>query len=167
MKECAMKLPQRKWRVLVADDLAEYCVMLACAIRQTKSLHVIHTVTTGQQAINYFIGRGSYAERDIFPLPRVLITELDMPCADGRNLLVRLGTECFPAPIVVILTSSPLAGAREEARQLGADAFFVKPDRFQDLIGVAGEIEKLALRRLGVKRDPGSRRQGGGDEESR
>jgi CheY-like chemotaxis protein len=162
-----MKLLPRKWRVLVADDFAEHCIMLACAIRQTKLLQVVHTVSTGQQAINYFIGRGPYAEREIFPLPRVLVTEMDMPCADGRKLLTRLSTECFPRPIVVILTSSPLSGARQEAQQLGADAFFVKPAQFKDLVGVAKEIEQLAIRTFSAKKDPGGRRQGGGDGESR
>ncbi|MDB6110450.1 MAG: putative response regulator, CheY [Pedosphaera sp.] len=144
-----MKPLPRRWRVLVADDFAEHCIMLACAIRQTDCLQVVHTVSTGQQAINYFIGKGPYAERETFPLPRVLITELDMPCADGRKLLVRLGNECFPRPIVVVLTASPLPEARQEARQLGADAFFVKPDRFRDLVVVVREIEQLAVRTFG------------------
>ena len=136
----------RKFRVLVADDFAEHCIMLACAMRQTKTLQVVHTVTTNTEAIRYLIGKGCYADRARFPFPEVLVTELGMPCLEAVKLLTAMGTKGFRVPLRIVLTGSPLPEHRQEAERLGADGYFTKPERFRGLVGIVQEIERLMLR---------------------
>lgn len=136
---------RRKCRVVVADDFAEHSIMLACAMRQTKNLQVVHTFTNNTTVMRYFLGRGRYADRAKFPFPEVLVTELGLPCLETLGLLAALGTEGFQLPLRIVLTGSPLPEHREEAERLGADAFFRKPERFHGLVAIAKEIEKMVL----------------------
>ncbi len=144
---------EHKYRVMVADDFAEHGILLACAMRQTRALRVIHTATTGREAICYLIGQGRYADREKFPLPEVLVTELGMPCLEVLSLLAELRFENFRLPLRIVLTGSPVSEHRQEARRLGADGYFTKPERFQGLVKIAREIEKLVLGQRGEKRE--------------
>ena len=144
---------KRKYRVMVADDFAEHGIMLACAMRQTRALQVIHMVTTSREAIRYLIGKGCYADREKFPLPEVLVTELGMPCLEVLSLLAELRFENFRLPLRIVLTGSPISKHREEAKRLGADGYFTKPERFKGLVRIAREIEKLVLGKRGEERE--------------
>lgn len=137
---------QRKYRVVVADDFAEHSIMLACAIRTTQSLQVAHIVTTNSRAIQYLLGRGRFADRNKFPFPDVLITELGPPCLEMLKLLAVMDAEGFQPPLRVVLTGSPQAEHRREAERLGADAYFRKPQHFRGLVSIAREIERMVLR---------------------
>lgn len=136
---------RRKYRVVVADDFAENSIMLACAMRQTKALQVSHTFSNNGTVIKYLLGRGRFADREKFPFPDVLVTELGVPCLEMLSLLGAMNTEGFQSPLRVVLTDAPLAEHRREAERLGADAFFKKPDRFSGLVAIAREIEKMVL----------------------
>lgn len=138
------RLP-RKYRVVVADDFAEHSIMLACAMRQTRALKVVHTFTSNTSVMQYLLGRGRYADREKFPFPEVLVTELGMPCMETLKLLDAMGTEGFQTPLRVVLTGSPMPEHREEAERLGADAFFRKPERFHGLVKIARDIEQMML----------------------
>ena len=133
----------RKYKVLVADDLAENCIMLACAMRQTKFLQTIHTVNTGREAMRYFLGQRQYADRLRFPFPDVLITDLGMPCLETLRLLSAMGTEGFKVPLRIVLTDSAMREHRREAARLGADACFIRPRGFYGLVNIAQEIERM------------------------
>lgn len=135
----------RRHSVVVADDFAEHSIMLACAMRQTRSLQVVHTFSSDISAMQYLLGRGRYADRDKFPFPEVLITELGLPCLEMLKLLDAMGTEGFQTPLRIVLTGSPVPGHKEEAERLGADAFFRKPERFHGLVKIAHEIEQMLL----------------------
>lgn len=135
----------RKYRVVVADDFAEHSIMLACAMRQTKALQVSHTFTNNTTVMKYLLGRGCYADREKFPFPDVLVTELGVPCLEILSLLAAMGTEGFQVPLKIVLTDAPLPEHRREAERLGADAFFRKPERFQGLIKIAREIERIVF----------------------
>ncbi|MDB6018532.1 MAG: response regulator [Pedosphaera sp.] len=139
------RLP-RKYQALVVDDFAEHCILLACAMRQTQWLQAVHSVTTGREAINYLVGNGGYADRQRFPFPDVVVTELDMPSLESQKLLLGLGVGLSYLPLLVVLTGSPCPKDRQAARRAGADAYFTKPERFCDLVVIAQTIEQLTLR---------------------
>jgi two-component system response regulator len=136
---------QRKYRVIVADDFPEHSIMLACAMRHTRSLQVVHTLTSNGAVLKYLLGQGQYADREKFPFPEVLVTELGLPCLETLSLLSEMGTEGFQTPLRVVLTGSPMREHRREAERLGADAFFRKPERYQGLVRISRRIEELVL----------------------
>jgi CheY-like chemotaxis protein len=136
---------KKKYRVVVADDFAEQAIMLACAMRQTKALQLSHTFTNNAAVTQYLLGHGRYADREKFPFPEVLITELGPPCLEILTLLAAMDTEGFQLPLRIVLTDSPLPEHQREAERLGADAFFRKPERFQGLVTIVREIERMVM----------------------
>jgi DNA-binding response OmpR family regulator len=64
-----------------------------------------------------------------------VITDMHMPGSDGAQLIAEARKEWPTLPIIVITGSMSFAGVEinEVARQLGADALFVKPFRAREL----------------------------------
>lgn len=89
----------------------------------------------------YLKGEGRYADRQAYPFPRVLITDLKMPRCGGFELLEWLDNhpECNLIPKIVLSASAEERDVRK-AFQLGANCYFRKPATVQEL----QEIVKLA-----------------------
>jgi two-component system response regulator len=90
----------------------------------------VNIVTDGQEAIDYL----SHPDKNQFPTPRFILTDLKMPRVNGFELLRwHRESESRAVPIVV-LTSS---GHREDVRAAysnGASGYFVKPRVFDQTI---------------------------------
>lgn len=88
----------------------------------------MHHVWNGSEAIEYLKGEGKYADRAMFPLPYVVLSDLKMPKINGFELLewIRRQSE-FPYLPVVVLTSSDEVRDIQKAYGLGANSFLVKP----------------------------------------
>ena len=100
-------------------------------------------IHSGFQAIDYLSGEGEYADRERYPLPCLIITDLKMPGVDGFELLEWL--EChheFARVPKIVLTSSSIEEDQKRARQLGACAFFVKPSQLNNLVKTVAEMDK-------------------------
>ena len=96
------------------------------------------TVGDGQAAICYLAGEGVYAQRDRYPLPAVVLLDLNLPVVSGFDVLqwIRGSSVCKGLPVVVF-SSSPRPEDMQEARALGADEYFEKPNsalHFKDVV---------------------------------
>jgi two-component system chemotaxis response regulator CheY len=56
-----------------------------------------------------------------------IITDLHMPNMDGFELIERVRAMTPPAIPIIVVSADGAAATRARARQLGANAFFVKP----------------------------------------
>jgi CheY-like chemotaxis protein len=87
----------------------------------------ITMVSSGNEAIAYMIGEGKYADRETYPFPSLIITDLKMPRGDGFDVLEFLKNN--PAwnivPRIVFSSSSDPDDVRT-AFLLGASAYHVK-----------------------------------------
>jgi CheY-like chemotaxis protein len=87
----------------------------------------ITMVSSGNEAIAYMIGEGKYADRETYPFPSLIITDLKMPKGDGFDVLEFLKNN--PAwnivPRIVFSSSSDPDDVRT-AFLLGASAYHVK-----------------------------------------
>ena len=81
------------------------------------------------------LGRDGCADRQTYPLPRALITDIKMPQVDGFELLemVRANEATRLLPII-ILSSSTLESDRNRALALGANAYLTKTTNFFEVI---------------------------------
>jgi len=127
--------------VLLADDSEDDLALMRHAFRRAGIKNRVYEVRHGEEAINYVQGTGPYADRDIYPLPCVIITDIKMPY-DGMTFLewLRHKPEFHHVPKLV-LSSSGLDIDRHRARELGACAFFVKPGDIQALVNVVIKID--------------------------
>ena len=90
------------------------------------SIAVVADVAEGREALDYFEGRGQFADRDKFPLPDLLLLDLNMPRVNGFEVLIWLRTRSFNH-LTVVLTDSMRPEDIKRALDLGADLFQMKP----------------------------------------
>jgi CheY-like chemotaxis protein len=81
--------------------------------------------------------------------PDVIISDIRMPGLSGLKLLAGLRQARWPTAIVLMTAYADLE-TREEARRLGADAFFAKPFDIDDLMTA---IVNIASASAGRKKD--------------
>lgn len=115
--------------VFVVENNADHIYQLEQAFRRASLPVDLKIARYGNEAVLYLKGVGIYSDRTTYPLPRVIILDLDLP--DGSALAVmgwiRQQTELFG--VSVVATGYP--GRHqiiEEARRLGASAWISKSD---------------------------------------
>jgi len=119
--------------ILLVEDLDDDIELVRRAFAKAAVLNPIHVVRSGEEALKYLSGTGSYANRAEHPLPDLILLDLRMPGMDGFEVLTWIraqqGIRTIP---VVVLTSSDLVWDVNRAYELGASSFLVKPMDFED-----------------------------------
>lgn len=95
----------------------------------------IRVARDGQQAIDYLGGKGQYGNRGTCPFPDILLLDLKLPLLGGFEVLTwaRAKHDLAHLPIYILSSSDNDSDVRR-AKQLGANRYFVKSHRFEDLI---------------------------------
>jgi len=89
-------------------------------------------VTDGQQALDYLTGKGSYADRESYPLPCIMFLDLKLPYVHGFEVLDRIRQRTdLNSLVVVVLTGSSEKKDCNRAYALGARSYLVKPPTAQ------------------------------------
>jgi CheY-like chemotaxis protein len=120
--------------VLLVDDSPNDALLMATAFQRTEFDQPLRFVTSGEDAIAYLQGDGRYHNRAEFPLPAVVLLDLNMPRINGLEVLAwirrqpTLGRTC-----VYILSASRRREDIDRAYALGANAYLVKPGRLDEL----------------------------------
>ena len=114
--------------ILHVEDRPEDVFLLQYAFKRAEITNPVQVATDGEQAVDYLAGSGKYADRQIFPLPCVVLLDLKLPVKMGLEVLEWIrGQPALKSLIVIILTSSIYEGDIKRAYDLGANAFLVKP----------------------------------------
>jgi len=123
--------------ILQIEDDPNDVFILQHALKKAGVVNPIQVVNDGQQAIDYLKGTGSFADRDRFPLPSLVLLDLKLPYVMGLDVLKWIRQQSGVAPTVVVLTASGERADIATAYRLGANAFLTKPSEasnFQDMV---------------------------------
>jgi CheY-like chemotaxis protein len=115
--------------VLVVENNADHIYQLEQVFRKEAAECDLKIARYGNEAVLYLKGVGIYANRTTYPLPKVVILDLDLP--DGSALAVLSWIREQPDLFGVSVLAVAYAGQTqlvEEARRLGATAWFTKGD---------------------------------------
>ena len=128
--------------VLIADDDEGFITLLGYAFEEAQSSANIVDAVEGQQVIDYLSGTRPFEDKKQYPMPDLLLLDLRMPKKDGFDVLAWLQTrpELHGLPVVV-LSCSALESDREQAFELGADDYQVKPLRFEMLLSLVRSLD--------------------------
>lgn len=124
----------------MAEDLEADRFFARRMFRQWPQFELVAQLENGEEVTAYLLGQGIYENRDVFPLPDVLLLDLKMPRKNGIEVLKWLHAHGFGELIVVILTYSVLDTDMEECMRLGVAAYHTKT--------ASVEIEKELPRNL-------------------
>jgi CheY-like chemotaxis protein len=133
--------------VLYAEDEENDVFLMQRAFRKASVSNQLLTVGDGAEAIHYLEGSGRFADRTQFPLPSLLLLDLNLPRQSGLEVLkwVRAQPEFALLP-VVILTSSNQERDIGSAYALGANGYLVKPPSSEKLIELVASMRDVCLR---------------------
>lgn len=106
-------------------------------------------VDSGEAALDYLLGRGEFAGRDVHVLPRLVLMDLHMPRRSGIEVLREIRAQPALAGLkVVIFSSSDEPADIVLAHDVGANSFICKPLTAN---GMRDVIRQISARWLDVE----------------
>jgi CheY-like chemotaxis protein len=123
----------RNCLILVMEDDAEDAWLLQRALTKL-GITKFHFVRDGEEGIAYLTGRGEYSDRQRYPVPGFIITDLKMPLLNGLEVLKWLRDHpAYRNLPTLILTSSRAESDVANAYGFGANSYMVKPTNSDEL----------------------------------
>jgi len=120
--------------ILVVDDSENDLELMRNAFHQAKGDHPLQELRNGEEAIAYLKGEGLYADRKKYPLPIVMLLDLNMPKKNGYDVLVWVRAQPTLKRLpIFILTASMRSEDVERAYYLGATSYLAKPSNLTAL----------------------------------
>jgi CheY-like chemotaxis protein len=120
--------------ILLVEDEPNDVFFMERAFEQARLLNPLKIVHDGEQAIAYLKGEGHYADRTKFPFPFLMLLDLRMPRRNGFEVLEWLRAQPgIRRLLTVVLTSSKDAPDINQAYDLGANSYLVKPPKAEAL----------------------------------
>lgn len=137
--------------VLIVDDDNDDVELMRLAFEKAKAPCGLMSVEDGGEAIKYLSGEGKYADRKIFPMPLLVLLDLNMPRLNGFEVLAWIQKNTQSTfPLVITLSYSHLESDIRRAYELGTSAFVAKPvdlDGSVSLVKLLINLERIAALR--------------------
>lgn len=133
--------PAKPIPILLAEDDPDDQYLIGEALDESGVGVELYIVEDGEDLLDYLNRRGKYADSEQYPLPRLILLDLNMPRLDGREALrlLKASPEFRRIPVVVLTTSQ----AEEDvyrAYDLGISGYITKPVSFTGLRDVMKAI---------------------------
>ncbi len=129
--------------ILLVENDPNDVILIQRALHKSKILNPLQVVVDGEKAIQYLAGEAPYTDRSSYPLPVLVMLDLNLPRKSGFEVLKwAKQNNLLPQIPFVVLTSSNQGSDVERAYDLGANFYLVKPVDHEDLF--------LLLRTLGL-----------------
>lgn len=119
--------------ILLVEDNPDDVFLVCRALKAIGIDAPVTTVCDGLEAVAYLGGSGQYADRARFPIPRLMLLDLELPGMNGFEVLawVRKNPDLKSLPVVVV-TGAVNSSTLRTAYLLGANSFVVKPEDFTE-----------------------------------
>jgi CheY-like chemotaxis protein len=132
--------------VLLVEDEETDVLMFRHACKKAGVSFAVQAVPDGSEAISYLSGAGIYADRELHPLPSLIIVDINMPKVSGFGVLewIRNSPEHKHA-CVVFFTSSYFEKDMARAYDLNVNSYVVKPCMAQELVTIVSMFERFWL----------------------
>jgi len=128
-------------KILIVEDNADDAELLGRAFSKAGEEVALHFVRNGQEALDYLKGTNAFADRNVYPVPTLLLLDLRLPKIDGFEVIRWVRQEAGLRDLkIVVLSASGDRGDIARAHGLGVNAYHVKPT---DANAWAGMLEGL------------------------
>lgn len=128
--------------ILLAEDDPGDQELTRRALEEDVLRVELRIVENGEEALDYLLQRGRYADVEAAPRPDLILLDLNMPRMGGREVLAHLKKHLVLCRIpVVVLTTSIQETDIVKSYDLGCNSYIQKPveiDQFIDVVRKLG-----------------------------
>ncbi len=131
--------------ILIVEDNLAHQKITEYVLKKNKVPANFYIVRDGQEVLDYLYHENKYTDIEKYPLPNLILLDLNLPKRDGREVLKLLKEDpnLEAIPIVIVSTSD-----REEdinyAFQLGVVGYISKSIGFDKFSAELGSVIKYA-----------------------
>ncbi len=127
-------------RILLVEDNANDVELTLIALEENNLANQVMVVRDGAEALDYLYARGAYLGRQS-ELPIVVFLDIKLPKIDGLEVLKTMKSDPQLKLIpVVMITSSNEQQDLMTSYGSGANAYVVKPIKFEDFVSTVKEL---------------------------
>ncbi|HLB00562.1 MAG TPA: response regulator [Bacteroidota bacterium] len=133
----------RQCNILIAEDNPGHQRLTQYALKKSRAPVRCAVVRDGQEILDYLTGRPPFEDRAAFPVPDLILLDLNLPKRDGREVLrlIKADPALAGIPVVVLSTSD-----REEdiryAMEMGAADYISKSTGFDVYTSRISEVTR-------------------------
>ena len=133
--------PSDEGTILLAEDRDDDIILIQLAFKKSDFPGRVAVVRDGDEAIRYLSGADRFADRNLYPLPALLLLDLKLPLVDGFAVLrwIRAQLEHKDLPVIVLTLSNRIRDINE-AYALGAYSFLIKTTDFKDAVAFSKSL---------------------------
>ena len=118
----------------IAEDEDDEAFLLERALKKAAFTNPVRRVKNGDEVIEYLSGNGCYGDRSKYPLPVILLLDLNMPKKSGFEVLEWIRKHSsLKALAVDVFSGSSRDEDIEKALKLGANLYLKKPITVNEL----------------------------------
>ena len=130
--------------ILLVEDDPNDVIFMTHAMQKAGISNPLHIASDGREALAFLRGSGKYFDRDVYPMPWLVLLDLRLPHLTGFEVLkwVRERPQ-FQTLVVIIFTSSVVDADVERAYHLGANAYIPKPSSPSELVATIKAVNEF------------------------
>lgn len=124
----------KRYQFLVVENDPDDAFLIRMAFDSVPSCGACFLARNTSEAKAYLKGAGMYADRDKYPFPHAIISDLRMPGGTGIDLFQEIQEDPDLKQIpVIILTGSASPAEMEAAQRVGPAQVLRKPSNLEEL----------------------------------
>ena len=132
--------------ILIAEDDEEDRMLASDALTESLLINRVDFVENGEDLMDYLNNKGKFSDKAKFPLPGLILLDLNMPKKDGREALKEIKSDKLLKKIpVVVLTTSKAEEDIIRTYDLGVNSFITKPVSFSGMVDIMKALGKYWL----------------------
>ena len=140
--------------ILIVEDEEAHAQLTERAIRKSGNANRIDIVGDGEQALDYLLNCGKYADKNRYPCPGLVLLDIKLPGIDGIEVLKQIKEHPKLKQIpVIMLTTSEREEDIAKAYSHYANSYLTKPVGFKEF---EEKIAKLGFYWLILNEPPAS-----------
>ena len=134
---------QSKRVILIAEDDEGDRILMEKSFESLKVLNKRIYTENGEDLLNYLENKGKYQNASEYPLPGIILLDMNMPKVDGREVIARTKSDPkFKTIPIIVMTSSKAEEEIVKTYNLGVNSYIQKPIDVKGLEVIFKALEK-------------------------
>ena len=127
--------------ILLVEDNPDDQKLTLRALKKNHITNEIVVAEDGTEALDYLLGTGEFAGRDVRDRPALVLLDLKLPKVDGLSVLAQVRADARTKTVpVVVLTSSVEEQDLVKSYELGVNSYVRKPVDFVEFVEAARQL---------------------------